>query len=148
MLVRLTRAVRSRGAGILAVLYLICVLAPAAAFAFGDGSQIADCLTETSLSAHMHGKSADSLPHSHAGGVPHVHAEGTPADHSHHDGDDGVAHSKCCGLFCLSSLPAAGLVDIAPSARPTSEAIFPPEEKIAGSGPSRLYKPPIASLSI
>jgi hypothetical protein len=149
MLVRLTRVIRSRFAGLLAVLYLICTLAPAAAFAFGDGSQTAHCLTETGLSAHMHGKGAGAPPHSHADAVPHSHAEGTPADHSHDHDDAGgaAADSNCCGLFCLSSLPA-GLVGVAPAAAPASKAIFPAANEIVGSGPDRLYRPPIASLSI
>ena len=148
MLVRLTRVVRSRCAGIFAALYLICILAPAAAFAFGEGSQTAHCLTEASLSAHVHGKSADASPHSHAGAAPHSHAKGTSADHSHDDGDDdAAANSNCCGLFCLSSLPA-GLVAISPAAAPASMATFPIAQEMAGSAPDRLYRPPIASLSI
>jgi hypothetical protein len=148
MLVRLTRVVRSRCAGILAVLYLICILSPAAAFAFADGSQTAHCLTEASLSAHVHGKSAGASPHFHTDAAPHSHAEGTPVDHSHDDGDDGVAaDSKCCGLFCVSSL-AAGQIAVSPAAAPISKAVFPIAQEIAGSGPDRLYRPPITSLSI
>src|SRR5258708_33648694 len=41
MLIQRTRAVRSRVASAVALLYLLCVLAPAAAFAFGDGSRAA-----------------------------------------------------------------------------------------------------------
>jgi hypothetical protein len=131
MLVRLTIVVRSRCTGFLAALYLICILAPAAAFAFGDDSQTAHCLTEASLSAHVHGKGADASPHSHAGAA-HSHAKGAPADHSHDDGDDGAAtNSKCCGLFCLSSLPA-GLVAISPAAAPASKATFPIAQEMAG----------------
>jgi hypothetical protein len=149
MLVRLTRVVRSRCAGVLAVLYLVCILSPAAAFAFGDGSQTSHCLTEASLSAHVHGT------HVHGSGgaaSPHSHAEGTPAQHSHdpasHSHDGGVAaDSTCCGLFCVSSL-AADLIAASPDGAPGSTAVFPIAQEIAGSGPDRLYRPPITSLSI
>jgi hypothetical protein len=130
------------------VLYLVCVLVPAAAFAFGDGSQTAHCLTEAGLSAHVHGKGAGASAPAHA--VPHSHVEGTPAD-SHdpgdHSHDDGIAaESKCCGLFCVTSLPA-GVIAVSPDAAPASKAVFPVGQEKVGSGPDRLYRPPITSLS-
>jgi hypothetical protein len=133
------------------VLYLGCVLAPAAAFAFGDGSQAAHCLTEMGLIAHVH-KNGNASPHSHASVGLHSHAEGMPADHNndpanHSHADDGAADSKCCGVFCLSSL-LTDLLSIAPAAAPASKAAFPIAQEIVGSGPDRLYRPPIDSLSI
>jgi hypothetical protein len=146
MLVRLTRAMRLRSAGVMAVLYLLCILAPAAAFAFGDPSRTAHCLTDSSLSGHVHGKNGSTAAHSRSAATPADHSH--PTDHSH-DMADGTAavDSQCCGLFCLSSLPA-GLLEIAPPYLPTSPAISTITEGLAGNGPDRLYRPPICSLSI
>jgi hypothetical protein len=146
MLVWFAKSVRLRSAGFFAALYLICVLAPSAVFAFGDASQTAHCLTDTALSAHVHMKSDGAASHSHAHGTP-AHAHGTTADHD--DGDNGAkpSHANCCGLFCLSSLPA-GFLAIEPGAAPASVAIFAIAQEMAGSGPDRLYRPPIISLSI
>ncbi len=140
MFVRVTKAVRSRAAGILAVLYLICVLAPGAAFAFGDPARTAHCLTERGISAHVHGNNGGTAAHSHG--------DATPADHSHdHEDGTAAADSQCCGLFCLSSLPASP-ADVSSPALPASLAVSTITGGLAGNGPERLYRPPIRSLSV
>jgi hypothetical protein len=140
MLIRLTKARRLRTASILAVLYMLCVLAPAAAFAFGDGSRAALCLTDDShglQSVHVHERD---------GGKAHVHADGT--SHEHSKASDGKsAKGQCCGLVCLSALPAS-VSEIQTPALPVMIAVSATHEHAAGTAPDRLYRPPIALLSL
>jgi hypothetical protein len=155
MLIRLTKAMRWRAASAVALLYMLCVLAPAAAFAFGDGSRAAHCLTHENHGlqrAHVHehkghghnGHGHDG--HEHAGGTAHVHDDGTIHDHS--QAPDGKSSSgQCCGLVCLSALPA-GVSDIETPALPAMTAVSANQEDLAGKPPDRLYRPPISPPSI
>ena len=132
MLIRLTREMRVCSARFLAVLFLVCILAPSAALAFGDGSRAAHCLTDTTVAAHVH-KKFDA----HA----HTHDHGTAADHQH--GDDGTAvDQQCCGLFCLSSLPTTFASVDSPDL-PSSRSIMMVAQGIKASEPGCLYRPPI-----
>jgi hypothetical protein len=123
---------RVKWAGFLAALFLICVLAPSASFAFGDGSRAAHCLTDTTVAAHVHKKSD-----------AHAHDHGTVADHQDNGTKDGTAaDQQCCGLFCLSSLPTTIASVDAPDL-PTSLAIIMIAQGIKASEPGCLYRPPI-----
>jgi hypothetical protein len=126
---------RVRSARFLAALFLICILAPSAAFAFGDGSRAAHCLTDTTVAAHVHKKAdAHAHPYDHGAAVEHQH-NGDP--------DDGVAvDQQCCGLFCLSSLPTTFAVVTLPDL-PASLAITMVAQGIKASEPACLYRPPI-----
>jgi hypothetical protein len=139
----LTKTFRVRAASVLAVLYALCILAPAAAFAFSDNPAIAHCLTEGHVGIHDHtGK------HDHGGKV-HVHDDGTA--HQHHDdgaapqpsGDDGkAAVATCCGLFSIVAIsgelvPSLGLYSLASVVLPV------PGEALSGRGPDRINRPPI-----
>ena len=73
MLTQLRKGLRSRVAGVLVVLYALCLLAPAAAFAFGDVTKAAHCLTDDSHGlgtshAKEHGQH-DGVAHQHPGEV-------------------------------------------------------------------------------
>jgi hypothetical protein len=142
MLMGLTRAARSRVASAVALLYLFCVLAPAAAFAFGDGARLVNCLTDDNhglRSAHVH------HVHQHDGGNAHVHADGT--SHEHSKAPDGkFSDGQCCGLICLSALPAS-ISEVQTPALPAMVAVSANQEDIAGKTPDRLYRPPISPLS-
>lgn len=136
MFIRLTRAMRLRSAGVLAVLYLLCVLAPSAAFAFGDGTRAAHCLTDTNVTAHVH-KKGDASPQSYDHGMAGDHQPGE-------GGDPGVApDQQCCGLFCVSSLPT-GLIGVSDPELPTTEPISLIAQGVQGSKPGCLYRPPIS----
>src|SRR3989304_1692023 len=104
-LMHLCRNFRLRAASALVVLYALCLLAPAAAFAFGDGTKAAHCLTDDN-----HGLGNHSVGASHAPGNEHGHDDATAHKHSD-DGDRQQTQSgDCCGLFCLSALaPSADL---------------------------------------
>jgi hypothetical protein len=138
MLIWLAKSVRFCAAGVLAVIYTLCVLAPAAAFAFGDGSRAAHCLTDNNhglTKVHVH---KDDVAKSH------IHKDGTAHQHSKApDGNGKPSDSQCCGLGCLSALPADKGQVYAPSLQP---AIMVPvqQEDVAGNSPDRLYRPPIS----
>jgi len=150
MLIRLTTAARFRVASTLSFLYLLCVLAPAAAFAFGDGSRAAHCLTDDNHSlrpAHAHehnGHSHDG--NKHDGDTVHVHADGTSHEHSKAPGGKS-SDGQCCGLACLSALPAA-ISEVEAPALPAMVAVSADQESIAGNPPERLYRPPISPPSL
>lgn len=142
MLLRLTRA-RSRAAGAVVLLYLLCVLAPAAAFAMGDASRVVNCLTDDNdglRSAHVH------HGHQHEAGKAHPREEG--AGHDHAKIPDGKSSDRqCCGLICLSALPAS-IVQIESPALATKAVVSANQGDVAGKTPDRLYRPPIASPAL
>ena len=159
MFVRLTKAGRLRAGRLVALVYMLCVLAPTLSFALPGSQAVSPCFAD-----------ANRVP-----GMMHVHEEAPPAHlradghlpdpalaHSHASSLDGAAlikasaipeqtpskgsHSsdgQCCGLMCLSALPAA-LVEIVtpsvPAASPEVEGYL----EVADKAPSRLYRPPIA----
>jgi hypothetical protein len=126
---------RIASARILAALFLVCILAPGASFAFGDGTRAAHCLTDTSVAAHVHNKS---------GADAHAHDHGTAGDHQHDDGTGkgAAADQQCCGLFCLSSHPTTIVGLDEPHLTP-SPAVAPIARSIQASEPGCLYRPPI-----
>src|SRR4029078_8763318 len=123
MLVRLSRAKRLRAGRLVALVYLLCVLAPTLSFAMPGSRAVSPCLagaehlpgmihvhaaSHIDTDGHMHDH---AIAHSHVGApdhAPSVQAPTgpgqTPSKGSH--SSDG----KCCGLMCLSALPAT-LVD-------------------------------------
>jgi hypothetical protein len=158
MFVRLTKAGRLRAGLLVALVYVLCVLAPTLSFALPGSHAVSPCLTDT-----------DHVP-----GVLHIHAKVPPAQHLHADksmhdhamahshASDGVASIKapgpgeqkpskgahssdgeCCGLLCVSALPAS-LVEIVPPSVPTASHEVEGYIEVADKGPSRLYRPPIA----
>jgi hypothetical protein len=162
MLSAVAKTVRIRAAITLAALYALCILAPAAAFAFSDNPAVAHCLTEGHVGIHEHSGKHDhgGTAHVHADGTTHQHhADGTAhrhhADgtaHQHHDdgaapqpsGDDGKAPiATCCGLFSVVAIsgepvPSLGFYSLA------SVVLPPPGEALSGRGPERINRPPIA----
>jgi hypothetical protein len=143
MLPGLTRTFRVKAAITLAALYALCILAPAAAFAFSDNPAVAHCLTEGHVGVHEHSGKHDQ------DGKVHVHADGTA--HQHHDdgaaqqppGDDGKSPmATCCGLFSVVAIPgepvpSLGFYSLA------SVVLPPPGEALSGRGPERINRPPI-----
>jgi hypothetical protein len=141
MLVGFTKVLRIRAALALALLYSICVLMPTAALAFGDAAKAANCLTDN---------------HHYAAAKSHVHgAEG----HHQFDNDKSAHHppadsrdkapaaGACCGLICLSAIPAAlSVVGNEPVRSPPKLAVL--QQTVAGCGPKLLYRPPDFSLSL
>lgn len=146
MLRRLTRGIRSRAAGALIIAYALCVVAPAAALAFGDAARAAHCLT--------HDHHGVATPHSHAGDAPahghsapaHHHAGDAAHDHaSAADGNGPPAEQACCGLSCLPAIPTAA-IDLSTQATVAAAAPFV-QTHLIGHEPDRLSRPPDSSLS-
>ena len=142
MLSRLTKAMRLKAASVLVLLYTFCILAPAAAFAFGDGSRAAHCLTDDNhylRPAHVH-QHDDGKSHVHKAGTIH---ERSKAPHEHGKSSD----LQCCGLVCLTALTAA-LTEIHAPALPMTLATSANQKGVSGRAPDRLYRPPISLPSL
>jgi hypothetical protein len=147
MLTGLSKRLRLRAALVLVAAYALCVLAPHAALAFGAA---AHCLTDEPVAAHVH--QVQPVSHTHADGAVHTH--GAPAAHKHADADGAPAHKHsdpdgknhggtCCGLFCVSAIALD--VDTTLAVPRAHAATLPGlHEILAGRGPDRLIRPPIA----
>ena len=160
MLVRHSRSKRLRAGWLIALIYLLCVLAPTISYALPGAHSIAPCLTDDNhVPGMVHVHNEMPTTHVHKDGQVHDHA----AAHSHasSDGDhhpvsmamDGstsaprkAPHSsdgQCCGLMCVSALPAT-LVEIAMPSVPTASEEVERHREVADNGPSSHYRPPIA----
>ncbi|HEV2154275.1 hypothetical protein [Bradyrhizobium sp.] len=147
MFLQLRRSMRIRVGRIIALAYLFCVLAPAAALAWGSGP--APCLDDAILADlvpvhhqmaadHTHG----DMSHGHAG--PHAHlqtaAQDVPASH-HHDGKGKAG--PCCAMMCVSALPA-DLPSVAKPLQPISACAPEIVVSLHSAAPPQRYRPPIA----
>jgi hypothetical protein len=147
MFVRLTKATRSWGATIAALLYAVCVLAPTVAFALGDRAHAVHCLIEdhggpTTMQMHQHSHAG-----AHGDGMAHEHS-GAPHEHPKAPEDKGKASNvACCGLAFTSALPAV-LTEVPVLAAPRACEIWENQQGVASLAPDRLYKPPIDLLSL
>jgi len=150
MFVRLTRSRRLTAGWTAALVYLLCVLAPGAALAFGRGP--APCFIDEFVPVALIAKSNDSAPmtHMHADGSLHEHG----AMHGHHHADasdappahhhDGTASpGPCCAMLCVTALPADLPLMVKPS-HPISPSAAETEWSAPGKAPPLLYRPPIA----
>jgi hypothetical protein len=164
MLVRLTKAKRWWAGRFLALAYALCVLMPALSFAFADGALAAPCLFDDDHAmgiVHVHDSVASTQVHGES--HPHHHADHGMAGHhdqataSHpttasadvrspsppgHDGHK-APDAQCCGMVCVSALPASLTEFVGPSA-PTSRCASENYRSVAGKAPPTLYRPPIS----
>jgi hypothetical protein len=128
----------------LALLYMLCVFGPPAALVLADTARASNCLTE-----HNHGlRSVDIDDHSVAvqdGGTARVPSDDT--SHEPSKAPDDRSSDRCCGLTCLSALPA-GIVEIDTPAVPAIVVVLDQQMDLVGKGPERLYRPPISVLSL
>ena len=165
MLVRLTRARRLKAGRLLALVYALCMLAPTLSFALPGSQALSPCLADTShvpgmmhlqadvAATHLHGD-GDAHDHGmHVQASAHAHA-GPSHDAAAHQAADAVPDStpskaphgsgaQCCGLICLTALPAPLIEIVMPSVPKSSQEVDRFTE-VADHGPSRLYRPPIA----
>ena len=158
MLSRLNRPKRLGAGWLIALIYLLCVLAPTISFAIPGLHAVAPCLIDAS----------------HAAGMVHVHTE-VPTRHVHNDsqGHDpsGDSHAisngdrrsmslalnpksvpekapqssdgQCCGLMCVTALPAM-LIDVVKPSAPVALCEVEGCRKVTDNAPPRLYRPPIS----
>ena len=148
MLSALTKAFRVKAAVALAALYVLCALAPAAAFAFSPNPAVAHCLIEGHIGVH----DQRGEVHVHANGTTHQHRDDGTAHHQ--DRHDGAApqHSSdgekapvatCCGLFSIVAI--ADTLGSNVELYSTASMVAPvPGEALSGRGPERINRPPIA----
>lgn len=158
MLVRLTSAKRLMAGRVIALAYALCVLAPTLSFALPGSHAVSPCLTDANrMSGMMHFHADASTAHMHGDGNKHDHA----GAHSHVDPSQDIAPTKasavpeqspskgshesggqCCGLMCLTALPAT-LVEIVTPSVPTASHESGGYLEVADDGPPSLYRPPI-----
>lgn len=162
MFVRLTRADRPKAGWLLALVYLLCLIAPSISFAFSDGSRAEQCLT-----GEKHGLGVGRVhepsrgPAKHAPNDGHTHKHSITQEHfgvsdGHKDtvyvadetpaptnGPDKSPGTQCCEVACLSALPATAIDIVKPTA-PTSICASENYRNAADSALPRVYRPPIA----
>src|SRR3981081_1391444 len=107
MLVRLSRSKRLRAGWLIALIYLLCVLAPTLSFAWPGSRAVSPCLTEAAhLSGVVHMHTDAGIEHIRIEGHTHAHSSGHSQATS--DGDqlrarfapEKAPHSsdgQCCG---------------------------------------------------
>ena len=161
MLVRLTRNRRTKAGWFVALIYLLCIMAPTLSYALPGERTVVPCMSMESAmpsSMHMHGQDVQPI-HAYIG--DHIH------DHSAHamamadDVDQSLmaaaiasdetpskkgAHStggQCCAQMCVSAMPAS-LVDFARPAIPTLVRIAVIYRAVADNAPAVHYRPPIS----
>jgi hypothetical protein len=159
MIIGLSKTRRLRAGWFVALSYLLCVLAPTISYALPGEHAVAHCLTDENHvpgMIHVH----NEMP------AQHVHKDGQVHDHSgkhlhaNSDSDHGLMsmaldrksvpekapHSsdgQCCGLMCITALPAT-LIDIVKPSALTALCEIEGYRKVTDNAPPRLYRPPIS----
>ncbi|MEW6449105.1 MAG: hypothetical protein AB1490_00515 [Pseudomonadota bacterium] len=140
MLSVLTRIVRMKAATVVAVLYAVTVLAPPAALAITGPNGLVHCFTEAK-SDHDHGSHGTaSHTHQHVDGTVHSHDDQNSAPQS---ADSKGPAAACCGLFSVTAMVSASIVEFPALAVVSTVVPFPPTP-VEGQGPGRINRPPIA----
>jgi hypothetical protein len=149
MLTLVNRKRRFGAASLLAVLYAFCVLAPAAAFAFGNGEKAAHCLTDTNHGLGKVHAYADGSRHEH--GAAHQHhasQDHAAAQENSQANDEGKSHSStCCGLICLTGL-ATAVESLWSEATREPLPVVLAANGVRGCGLDRLDRPPRSLPSV
>jgi hypothetical protein len=137
MLNRLSKRIRRKLTLTMGVLYVVCSVAPAIALARADGSTTVPCISEHHHASHIHHVASQS--HAHADGKMHQHSRDNSVGT---DNDETTALApSCCGLFCLSALPADAVFLASEPARQESSVAFL-EQRLLGNSPDRIDRPP------
>lgn len=150
MMKRLTSGMRWRAAWLLSFIYLLATLAPAAANAFAaspmtlshhSGMQ-AMAAHHQQMSVYADAQAEKAAHHHH--GQAEAHDHGLASGHDHAAPAKGDAKDlQCCGLACVSALPAHVLSMQAPDV-PKSEPLALNVSEVESRAPARLYRPPIS----
>jgi hypothetical protein len=138
MLTALGTRIRFRFAIALAVFAALCFTLPPAVFAMGHGANTMACLSH-----------ADAVDHGMAKVQDQVHDAALSG--AAHDGDHAPIHSDhqmtCCGLYCLSAMPAseAGWTDRPALGMPHT---LTPAPRLLSGAPVLPERPPNTLLSV
>jgi hypothetical protein len=158
MLTSLTRLKRLRAGWIIALIYLLCVLAPTISFALPGSQAVAPCLTDASHAPGMvHVQNDVPAPHIHKDGHIHDHSGASSPTNSGDDRSISLtlngklvpekaphpSDGQCCGLTSVTALPAA-LIEIVKPSTPTALCEVEGYRKVTDNAPPRLYRPPIS----
>ena len=161
MLTSLTKLKRLRAGWIVALIYLLCVLAPTISYALPGKHAVAPCLADENHVpgvVHVHNEMPtqhvhkDGRVHDHTGAHSHSHAN-AGSDHNsmlialdRKSVPEKAPHSsdgQCCGLMCVTALPAT-VIDIVKPSVPTALCEVEGDRKVTDNAPPRLYRPPIS----
>lgn len=148
---------RVKAAWLLAVFYVVCIVSPALSFAFGAERNASCVVEENHLSggAYIDLARADSVHHVRTAhqSSPQANLEirsasfDTVGEASEviPGSDDTRKHrgSQCCGLSCVSALPAA-LAEVGQPAVPPMKRSAAVMRVLADKAPKPLHRPPIA----
>jgi hypothetical protein len=157
MIIGFTRMKRVRSGWFVALIYLLCVLAPTLSFALPGSRAVTPCLTEAAHGrgiAHVHTDASmqavriDGHVHDHANMGSHTSSadqdrsmaligKSVPEKAPH------LSDGHCCGLTCVTALPAT-LIDIVKPSAPTALCGVEGYRKMSDNAPPRLYRPPIS----
>lgn len=138
----LTSQWRKRAAAVLVALYALCLVAPAAAFAFSASPATALCLSQTD-DHQSTGESGLGKSHIHQDGMDHHKSS---PDKSNFGGDHHPGN--CCGLFCVTAIvpPALGITALHPMQ--ASAVVLPAAESLFGRSSNRIDRPPRTLTSL
>ena len=157
MLTRLTRLHRLRAGWLVALIYMLCVLAPTISFALPGSQAISRCLNEAShVPGLVHVHSAALTQHVHNAGSVHDHSDAHSSAISVGDHRSTVQNDKsfpgklpnssdeqCCGLTCVTAIPAT-LIDIVKPSAPVASCEVEGYRNVGDNASPRLYRPPIS----
>ncbi|MGA9603608.1 MAG: hypothetical protein WBQ82_05780 [Methyloceanibacter sp.] len=129
MLTALTHGFRFKLAIALAAFASLCFAAPPAVLASGHGNHTIECLAHADMVDHGMSK---------AGGMAH-HGDHSLPSSTHQPG------SGCCGLFCMSALPAE-LDQGLPNVTARQALALPAPPKRLSQVPEQPDRPPISLL--
>lgn len=149
-----------KAAWIAALVYLLCVMAPALSYAL-PGEHAIPCMSMGGLMSgamQMHDEAVQPM-HAHLDGHMHDHSpphamamsdDEASAMPSSMDSDEAPARkgghatgSQCCAQMCVSAMPAS-LYDIVMPPMPTVVRIVTTYRAVADNAPAVHYRPPIA----
>jgi hypothetical protein len=142
MLMRLKGSGRTAAGRVLALAYLLCILAPA--FAFAGEAAAAPCFGGAHQPGAHHGPSTmgEHAGHHARAMIDPAFAATLPPGEQHPDQRRESSFGPCCSLLCVGAL-AMVLNDIFPPAKPNAVRAQGDIDALADHAPARLYRPPI-----
>jgi hypothetical protein len=137
MFVRLTRSSRASAGWLVALLYLVCVLAPGAALALGGPAPWLPAEIEQAAE-HQHDHTGHGTSHQHGSEHAAHQADSDGAKHKH---DSKNSPGPCCAMLGLSAM-TADVPAIAQPMEPRSIRISESIRSLHGTTPPLLDRPP------